>query len=61
MNFTDLSKEEVAVILDGVAMLPLARSYNVFNKLAQQAQAQGMPIGNQPPPAEPASSPGTPG
>jgi hypothetical protein len=41
MNFTDLTKEEAALVLDGLAALPLARSYNLFNKLAQQAQAQG--------------------
>jgi hypothetical protein len=41
MNFTDLTKEEAALVLDGLASLPLAKSYNLFNKLAQQAQQQG--------------------
>jgi hypothetical protein len=53
MNFTDLTKEEAALVLDGLAALPLARSYNLFNKLAQQAQAQGqaMPQVTTPPAA----------
>jgi hypothetical protein len=55
MNLTDLTKEDVALVLDGLASLPLARSYNLFNKIAQQAGAQGMQIGQQPP-AAPASS-----
>jgi hypothetical protein len=49
MNFTDLSKEEAALVLDALATLPLSRSYNLFNKLAQQAQAQGQAM-NQPTP-----------
>lgn len=56
MNFTDLSKEEVALVLDALSTMPLNRSYNLFNKLVLQAQAQGMQL-NVGISAAPASSP----
>lgn len=41
-----VSKEELALILDGLSTLPLARSYNLFNKL----------VGLMSPPAPPADA-----
>ena len=32
----DLTKDELALILDGLAMLPLRQSYNLFNKIVQE-------------------------
>jgi len=51
MNYTDLTPEEGAMVLDGLAALPLARSYNLFNKLYQQNAAQNAPKPSVPPPA----------
>jgi hypothetical protein len=31
----ELTKDELALLCDGLAALPLVRSYNLFNKLAQ--------------------------
>jgi hypothetical protein len=50
MNIT-LTKDEVALVLDALAQLPLARSYNLFNRLAQQLQEPSGP--QQPDPAAP--------
>ena len=32
----DLTKDELALILDGLSMLPLRQSYNLFNKIVQE-------------------------
>jgi hypothetical protein len=39
MDLVGLTKEDTQAILDGLAALPLARAYNTFNKVMQQAQA----------------------
>jgi hypothetical protein len=53
MEFT---KDELATLLDGLAALPLARSYNLFNKLlaehnrpevVQTAPQQELPLGEK--------------
>jgi hypothetical protein len=36
----DLTMEEAALVLDALSALPLQRSYNLFNKLGQQVQAE---------------------
>lgn len=36
-----LTKEEMAIVLDGLAALPLARSYNVFQKVLVEFRAMG--------------------
>ena len=36
-----LNKEEMAIILDGLAALPLARSYNVFQKVLAEFRLMG--------------------
>lgn len=35
MTMPELNKDEQALLLDALAALPLARSYNLFNKLIQ--------------------------
>lgn len=45
----EVNKDELAVILDGLAALPLARSFNVFNKL--------LAVINQPAPPQPQDPP----
>ena len=35
-----LSKEEIALILDALSQLPLAKSYNLFMKLLPHVQPQ---------------------
>jgi hypothetical protein len=42
MNF-ELNKDEVAILLDGLAQLPLARAYNLFQRLLPLAQAAAQP------------------
>lgn len=37
----ELTKEEMAIVLDGLASLPLARSYNVFQKCLVEFRAMG--------------------
>jgi hypothetical protein len=48
MNIT-LTKDEVALVLDALAALPLQRSYNLFQRLLAQVQAPSGP--QQPDPA----------
>lgn len=36
----ELSKEELAIVLDGLAALPLARTYNLFNRLLPYLNAE---------------------
>jgi hypothetical protein len=47
----DLTKDELTIVLDGLAALPLAKSYNVFNKLVnifkEQPEFPPPPIGNE--------------
>lgn len=43
----DLSKDEMAILLDGLAALPLARSYNLFQKLLvemRKGEEQQIPL-----------------
>ncbi len=51
----DVTKEEAGIIMDGLSALPLQKSYNLFNKLMQQLQQEGV---LSPPPQT--SSPETP-
>lgn len=51
----EVSKDELAVLLDGLAMLPLARSYVLFNRLAGIVNAP--PPAPEPPPEPPPESP----
>jgi len=44
-----LSKEELSLLLDALAQLPLAKSYNLFQRLLGELQAPSGP--NQPAPA----------
>jgi len=37
----EVDQNEAAMIMDGLSALPLARSYNLFNKLAAEFQKQG--------------------
>jgi hypothetical protein len=39
MDLTGLTKEDTQAILDGLAALPLMKTYNTFNKVLQQVQA----------------------
>jgi len=36
----EVADEEATVILDGLAALPLSRSYNAFNKVYKQVEEQ---------------------
>lgn len=42
-----LSKEEIALILDALSQLPLAKSYNLFMKLLPHVQPQPEPAPEQ--------------
>lgn len=46
----ELNKDELAVVLDALAAMPLARSYNVFNKLAPLMNPQQPQTGIRMPP-----------
>jgi hypothetical protein len=45
----ELTKDELTIVLDGLAALPLAKSYTVFNKLAAIFRSDGQPIFPQQP------------
>jgi hypothetical protein len=38
----EVNAQELAVLLDGVASIPLNRSYNMFNRLMQQGVEEGL-------------------
>jgi hypothetical protein len=42
----ELSSEELVLVLDGLAALPLSRSYNLFNKMyaLTQKPAESIPV-----------------
>jgi hypothetical protein len=52
----ELDKNELATVLDGLAALPLARSYNLFNRLAPMMQQPEQPMIPTPLPGEEAKS-----
>lgn len=44
----ELTGSELAIILDGLAALPLSRAYNVFNKLLAEHNKLAQATTNQP-------------
>lgn len=40
----ELTKDEAALVLDGLAQLPLGRSFNLFNRLLAELQKPDVPV-----------------
>lgn len=38
----EVDENELSTLLDGLGALPLARGYNLFNRLIQQGQGEGL-------------------
>jgi hypothetical protein len=55
----ELSNEEIPIILDGLANLPLSRAYNLFSRILLQAQHEGIIMAPPKPTVPPEVAPET--